>query len=233
MYFNSRNACPQEAPPNSSRDSAPVRTSFIHRPAFRPSRITHSRPRPRLSQQDSVYGLVHDGGDDVRLVVDVGRGAFGDPLSDGRRSGEVGEGLSSCERIDIAILDIKLSSRIAYARKRAAVRRRIVRRGHAAVEKSFLALVLRPSAGTRKLSGENASAHVGFRAGCLARTSTLRTSTSGVLRPPLILGYEGLGCLRSASQLETDGDVSDAPQRAVGKTVMESVDDPFAHEKTL
>jgi hypothetical protein len=54
-----------------------------------------------------------------------------------------------------------------------------------------------------------------------------------LLRPPLILGYEGLGCLRSASQLETDGDVSDAPQRAVGRTGMESVDDPFAHEKTL
>jgi hypothetical protein len=53
-----------------------------------------------------------------------------------------------------------------------------------------------------------------------------------LLRPPLILGYEGLGCLRSASQLETDGDVSDAPERAAEGTGMESVDDPFANEKT-
>ena len=54
-----------------------------------------------------------------------------------------------------------------------------------------------------------------------------------LLRPHIILGYEGLGCLRSASQLETDGDVSDAPQRAAEGTGMESVDDPFADEKTL
>jgi hypothetical protein len=54
-----------------------------------------------------------------------------------------------------------------------------------------------------------------------------------LLRLPLILGYERLGCIRSASQLETDGDVSQAPQRAAEKTGMKSVDGPFANEKTL
>jgi hypothetical protein len=53
-----------------------------------------------------------------------------------------------------------------------------------------------------------------------------------LLRPPLILGYEGLGCIRLASQLETVGGVSDAPQRAAEGTGMEPVDHPFADEIT-
>jgi hypothetical protein len=66
--------------------------------------------------------------------------------------------------------------------------------------------------------GSNAhAAHVDFR----------------LLRPPLILRYEDLGCIRSASHLETEGDVSDALQRAAKGTGMEPVDDPFGDEKTL
>jgi hypothetical protein len=51
-------------------------------------------------------------------------------------------------------------------------------------------------------------------------------------RPPLIFGYEGLGSIRSASQLETDWDTSDPPQRAAKRTGMEPVDGPFADEIT-
>jgi hypothetical protein len=51
--------------------------------------------------------------------------------------------------------------------------------------------------------------------------------------PLLILGHEDLGCTRLASPLGADGDVSDAPQRAVARTGMESVDDPLADEETL
>jgi hypothetical protein len=54
-----------------------------------------------------------------------------------------------------------------------------------------------------------------------------------LLRPPLILRYEDLGSIRSAPHLETDGLVSDAPQRAAKGTGMEPVDDPFGDEKTL
>jgi hypothetical protein len=153
----------------------------------------------------------------------------------GRSSGEVGDGSLRCERIDIAILDIKLSSRIAYARKRAAVRRRIVRRGHAAVEKSCLALVLRPSAVTAQAEAAKMSLPTGRMLQSAMFGSNVHAAHVDfrLRRPPLILGYEGLGCIRSASQLETDGDVSDAPQRATEATGMESVDDPFADEKAL
>jgi hypothetical protein len=54
-----------------------------------------------------------------------------------------------------------------------------------------------------------------------------------LLRPPLILRYEDLGSIRSAPHLQTDGDVSDAAQRAAERTGTESVDDPFADEKTV
>ena len=118
-------------------------------------------------------------------------------------SSEVGEGSLRCERIDIAILDIKLSSRIAYARKRAAVRRSIVRRGQVAVEKSCLALVLRPSVGTAQAE----AAKIGLPTGWMLQSRTFGSNVHAahwLLRSPLILG-EGLGCIRSASQLETDG----------------------------
>jgi hypothetical protein len=53
---------------------------------------------------------------------------------------------------------------------------------------------------------------------------------------PLISSYESLrfaSSLSSVSTLVTDGDVSDALQRAAKGTGMEPVDDPFGDEKTL
>jgi hypothetical protein len=140
-----------------------------------------------------------------------------------------------CERIDIAILNIKLSARIANARKRTAVRRRMVRRGYAAVEKSSLALVLRPSAATAQ--GE--AAKTGLPAGWMPQSKLFGWNVHSahvdvmLLRPSLILGFEGLGCFRSASRLETEWYVSDAPERGTKRTGIEPVDDPLAKKKTL
>jgi hypothetical protein len=154
-------------------------------------------------------------------------------LSPELSTSEVGEWSLRCERIDIAILDIKLSGRIAYARKRTAIRRRMVRRGYAALEKSSLALVLRPSAAT---AGE--AARTCLPAGWMPQSKFGRNVHSAhldvmLLRPSLILGFEGLGCFGSASRLETEWDVSDAPQRATKRTGIEPVDDPLAKKKTL
>jgi hypothetical protein len=168
------------------------------------------------------------------LLLTLGEDLSGDPLSDGRRCpprrlppepspGEVGEGSLRCERIDIAILHIKLSSRIAFARKGAAVRRRIVKRGHATVEKSCLALVLRTSAGTAQAEAAKESLPTG---------RMLQSAMFGSNVHAAQVDFRLLR-IRSASQLETDGDVSQAPQRAAEKTGMKSVDDPFANEKTL
>jgi hypothetical protein len=55
----------------------------------------------------------------------------------------------------------------------------------------------------------------------------------GLLRPSLIVGSEGLGFFRSASQLETDGNASDAPQRAAECPGLESMDETFADQQTL
>jgi hypothetical protein len=150
-------------------------------------------------------------------------------------SGEGGEGSLRCERINIAILDIKLSSRIAYARERAAVRRRIVRRGHATVEKSCLPLVLRPSAGTAQAEAAKMSLPTGrmLQSGMFGSNVHAARVDFRLRLPPLILGYEGLGYIRLASPLGADGDVLDAPQRAVERTGMESVDDPLADEEAL
>ena len=180
------------------------------------------------------------------LLLTLGEDVSRDPLSDGRRcsaaetpaeaiAGEVGQGSLRCERIDIAILDIKLSSRIAHARKRAAVRRRIVGRGHAAVEKSCLALVLRPSAGTAPAEAAKISVPTGrmLHSGIFGSNVRAAHVDFRLLRPPLILRYKDLGSIRSAPHYETDGHVSDVPQRAAKGTGMEPVDDPFGDEKTL
>lgn len=52
-------------------------------------------------------------------------------------------------------------------------------------------------------------------------------------RAPLIFGYESLGSIQPAFQLETEWDASDAPQRAAKRTGTEPVEDPFANKKTL
>jgi hypothetical protein len=52
-------------------------------------------------------------------------------------------------------------------------------------------------------------------------------------RPALIFGFESLGSIQSASELETEWDALNAPQRASQRIGMEPVDDPFANEKTL
>ena len=103
------------------------------------------------------------------------------------------------------------------------------------MEKSCLAFVLRSSAGTAQIEAAKMSLPTGWmlQSGMFGSNVHAARVDFRLLRPPLILGYEGLGCLRSASQLETDGDVSDAPQRATEATGMESVDDAFADEKTL
>jgi hypothetical protein len=156
-------------------------------------------------------------------------------LSPELSSSEVGEWSLRCERIDIAILDITLSALIAYARKITAARRRMVRRGYAAVEKSALALVLRPSAATTQ--GE--AAKTGLPAGWMPQGKLFGWNVLSahvdvmLLRQSLILGFEGLGCFRSASRPETEWDVSDAPQRATKRTGIEPVDDPLAKKKTL
>jgi hypothetical protein len=55
----------------------------------------------------------------------------------------------------------------------------------------------------------------------------------GLRRPPLTLGYEGLGSIRSASQLETDGTVSHERQRGVEEPGVERVENPFTDVRTL
>jgi hypothetical protein len=88
--------------------------------------------------------------------------------------------------------------------KRAAVRRRIVRRGHAPVEKSCLALVLR--APVRTAQAEAAS--IGLPTGWMLQSRMFGSDVHAahwLLRSPLILSYEGLRCIGSASQLEPDG----------------------------
>jgi hypothetical protein len=52
-------------------------------------------------------------------------------------------------------------------------------------------------------------------------------------RLSLIFGYESLVSVQSASQLDTEWDVSDAPQQAAKRTGTEPVEDPFAKKKTL
>ncbi len=209
----------------------------IHGDRRRPKRIepatTLQRSAARHGENRAAFRRVR--GTAFRAGAGRVEGAPPRRLSPRPSSGEVGEGSLRCERIDIAILDIKLSSRIAYARKRAAVRRRIVRRGHAAVEKSCLAFVLRSSAGTAQIEAAKMSLPTGWmlQSGMFGSNVHAARVDFSFLKPPLILSDEGLGCVRSAPQLETDADVSDAPRRAAKGTGVESVDDPFADEKTL
>jgi hypothetical protein len=103
------------------------------------------------------------------------------------------------------------------------------------VEKSCLALVLRPSAGTAQVEAAKTGLPAGWTPQSGLFGSNVHFAHVDVMlpRPPLIFGYESLGSIRSASQLETDWDASDAPQRAAKRTGMEPVDDPFANKKTL
>jgi hypothetical protein len=199
--------------------------------------LVHERNVPVLIAHALRQAVRHD---DLGFCIDGGPRALALDVAaqqepEGRRHSLVGGGSLRCERIDIAILDIKLSARIPYARKRAAVRRRRVRRGHAAVEESVLALVLRPSAATAQ--GETAKTDLPADSMPQSRLfgSNLHSAQVDVLlpRPTLIFGYESLESIQSASQLETEWDASDAPQRAAKRTGTEPVEDPLANKKTL
>ena len=65
--------------------------------------------------------------------------------------------------------------------------------------------------------------------------SNLHSAQVDVLlpRPTLTFGYESVESIRSASQLETEFDASDASQRTAKRTGAEPVEDPFANKKTL
>jgi hypothetical protein len=52
-------------------------------------------------------------------------------------------------------------------------------------------------------------------------------------RPAVVFGFESLGSIQSASELETEWDPSNALQRAAQRTGMKPVDDPFANKKIL
>ena len=97
------------------------------------------------------------------------------------------------------------------------------------MEKSCLALVLRPSAGTAPAEAAKISLATGrmLHSGIFGSNAHAAHVDFRLLRPPLILRYVDLGSIGSASHLETEGDVSNALQRAARGTGMEPVDDPF------
>ena len=103
------------------------------------------------------------------------------------------------------------------------------------MEKSCLALVQRPSVATAQ--GE--AAKTVLPAGWISQSRLFGSKVHSVHvdvilpRPPLIFGYESLGSIKLASQLETEWDVSDAPKLAAKRTGPEPVDDEFANERAL
>lgn len=118
---------------------------------------------------------------------------------------------------------------------RAAVRRRMVGRGHEAVEKSCLALVQRPSVAI----AQDEAAKTVLLADWISQSRLFGSKVQSVhvdvilLRPPLIFGYETPRSIKLASQLETEWDESDGPKLAAKRTGAEPVEDEMANERAL
>jgi hypothetical protein len=101
--------------------------------------------------------------------------------------------------------------------------------------KILLALVVRPSAA----NAQGEAAKTGLPADWMPQSRLLGANVHSALvdvmlpRPAVIFGFESLEYIQSASELETEWDPSNAPQRAAQRTGMEPVDGPFANKKIV